>query len=78
MPELVDLAHNVNMHATFVASGPGIAQGGAPIPGVRAIDLAPTLAFLLNIPGPQNARGRILFGLTQGSGCYKEITILDE
>ncbi len=26
LPNLVDLAHNVNMHATFIASGPGIAQ----------------------------------------------------
>ena len=24
LPDLVDLAHNVNMHATFIASGPGI------------------------------------------------------
>jgi 2',3'-cyclic-nucleotide 2'-phosphodiesterase (5'-nucleotidase family) len=77
MPELVDIAHNVNMHATFVASGPGIQHSDTPIAGVRAIDLAPTLAFLLNIPGPQNARGRILYGLTQGSGRYKEITVLD-
>ena len=77
MPELVDLAHNVNMHATFVAAGPGIVQSDIPLTGVRAVDLAPTLAFLLNIPGPQNARGRILYELTQGAGRYKEITILN-
>jgi len=76
LPNLVDLAHNVNMHATFVAAGPGIAHNDTPIAGVRAIDLAPTLAFLLNIPGPQNARGRIMYELTQGSGRYKEITVL--
>ncbi len=77
LPNLVDLAHNVNMHATFVASGPGIAHSAKPVAGVRAIDLAPTLAFLLNIPGPQNARGKILYGLTKGAGKYKEITVLD-
>jgi hypothetical protein len=77
MPELVDLSHNVNMHATFVASGPGIVHSDTPLAGVRAVDLAPTLAFLLNIPGPQNARGRILYELTQGAGQYKEITILN-
>jgi 2',3'-cyclic-nucleotide 2'-phosphodiesterase (5'-nucleotidase family) len=76
LPELVDIAHNVNMHATFVAAGPGIAQNATPIAGVRAIDLAPTLSFLLRIPGPQNARGRILYGLT-GTDRFKEITILD-
>jgi 2',3'-cyclic-nucleotide 2'-phosphodiesterase (5'-nucleotidase family) len=76
MPNLVDLAHNVNMHATFVASGPGIAHSDIPVAGVRAIDLAPTLSFLLRIPGPQNARGRIMYELTAGSGRFKEITIL--
>jgi 2',3'-cyclic-nucleotide 2'-phosphodiesterase (5'-nucleotidase family) len=65
------------MHATFVAAGPGVAQKDTPIPGVRAIDAAPTLAFLLGIPGPQNARGRIMYEMTQGSGKYKEISILD-
>lgn len=77
LPNLVDLDHNINMHATFVASGPGVAQNDIPIANVRAVDLAPTLAFLLNIPGPQNARGRIMYELAQGSGRYKEITILD-
>ena len=77
LPELVDLAHNVNMHATFVASGPGIRKQATPVAGVRAIDLAPTLAFLLNIPGPQNARGKILYNLTAKPGQYKEVTILN-
>jgi len=77
LPNLVDIPHNINMHATFVAAGPGIVHNDTPVAGVRAIDLAPTLAFLMNIPGPQNARGRIMYELTQGSGRYKEITILD-
>ncbi|HEX2910913.1 MAG TPA: 5'-nucleotidase C-terminal domain-containing protein [Chloroflexia bacterium] len=76
LPNLVDLAHNVNMHATFVASGPGIRHQG-PVDGVRAIDLAPTMAFLLGIPGPQNARGKILYQLLPKPGQYKEATILD-
>jgi len=75
LPELVDLAHNVNMHATFVAAGPGIRHQD-PVAGVRAIDLAPTLAFLLNIPGPQNARGRIMYNLVPNPGQFKEATIL--
>ena len=44
---------------------------------MRAIDLAPTIAFLMGIPGPQNARGKILYNLTAGQGKYKEITFLD-
>ncbi len=76
LPDLVDLAHNVNMHATFVAAGPGVRHQD-PLEGVRAIDLAPTLAFLLGIPGPQNARGRILYQLLAQPGQFKEVTILD-
>jgi len=75
MPDLVDLADNVNMHGTFVASGPGIRKQG-PVAGIRAIDVAPTIAFLMGIPGPQNARGKILFGLTTGAGRLKEVTLL--
>jgi 2',3'-cyclic-nucleotide 2'-phosphodiesterase (5'-nucleotidase family)/predicted AlkP superfamily phosphohydrolase/phosphomutase len=76
LPNLVDLAHNVNMHATFVASGPGIRKQ-APVAGLRAIDIAPTVSFLLGIPGPQNARGKILYNLTTSPGSFKEVTLLD-
>jgi predicted AlkP superfamily phosphohydrolase/phosphomutase len=70
LPNLVDLAHNINMHGTFVAAGPGIRKQN-PVAGVRAIDLAPTIAFLMGIPGPQNARGEILYPLTLKPGRYK-------
>ena len=76
LPNLVDLAHNINMHGTFIAAGPGIRKQ-SPVAGVRAIDLAPTLAFLMGIPGPQNARGKILTNLTAMPGKYKEVTVLD-
>jgi 2',3'-cyclic-nucleotide 2'-phosphodiesterase (5'-nucleotidase family)/predicted AlkP superfamily phosphohydrolase/phosphomutase len=61
-PNLVNIRRNVNMHATFIASGPGIGKK-RPLRNVRAIDIAPTVAFLMRIPGPQNARGRILYEL---------------
>jgi 2',3'-cyclic-nucleotide 2'-phosphodiesterase (5'-nucleotidase family) len=76
LPNLVDLAHNVNMHGTFVAAGAGIRHQN-PVAGVRAIDLAPSIAFLLGIPGPQNARGKILYNLFPSPGTLKEVTILD-
>ena len=75
-PDLVDLDASVNMHGTFVAAGPGIAHSTTPVPGVRAIDLAPTLTYLMGIPGPQNARGRILTEITTAP-AYKVLTILD-
>jgi 2',3'-cyclic-nucleotide 2'-phosphodiesterase (5'-nucleotidase family) len=76
LPNLVDLAHNVNMHATFVAAGQGIRHQD-PVAGIRAIDMAPTISFLMGFPGPQNARGRILYNLFPNPGLLREVTILD-
>lgn len=76
LPDLVDLQDNVNMRGTFIAAGPGIRKQG-PVANVRAIDIAPTIAFLMNIPGPQNARGRILTNLAKSPGQYKELTVLN-
>jgi 2',3'-cyclic-nucleotide 2'-phosphodiesterase (5'-nucleotidase family) len=76
LPNLVDIPHNVNMHANFVAAGPGIRHQD-PVAGIRAIDIAPTIAFLHGYPGPQNARGRIMYDLMPSPGQMKEVTILD-
>jgi 2',3'-cyclic-nucleotide 2'-phosphodiesterase (5'-nucleotidase family) len=75
LPDTVDLANNVNMHAAFVAAGPGIRHQD-PVAGIRAIDVAPTIAFLMGIPGPQNARGSILYKLFPDPGRWKEADIL--
>jgi 2',3'-cyclic-nucleotide 2'-phosphodiesterase (5'-nucleotidase family) len=75
-PNLVNIANNVNMHAVFVMAGPGIRKNATPVAGLRAIDVAPTLSYLMGIPGPQNARGAILLKVTS-TPSFKQITILD-
>ena len=75
LPETVDFDSGVNMHATFVAAGPGIRHQD-PVVGIRAVDLAPTISFLLNFPGPLNARGKILYDLLPSPGQFKEASIL--
>ena len=94
LPELVDLRHNINMHATFVAAGPGIngkaengfrwshhghgrGLGGKTVRNLRAIDVAPTLSFVLGIPAPQNARGKIRYDIVDDTSDTREITVLD-
>ena len=47
------------MHALFVLSGDGVAQG-ADLGEVRQIDLAPTLCALLGIDPPAHASGQVL------------------
>ena len=64
LPDLVDLdATTSTCTPRSSPPGPGIAQAGAGRRASAAIDVAPTLAFLLGIPGPQNARGKILYEL---------------
>ena len=75
LPELVDIDASVNMHGTFVAAGPGI-RHTSEVPGINAIDLAPTLSYLLGIDRPHNASGRILHEITTQPG-FKTLQILD-
>jgi 2',3'-cyclic-nucleotide 2'-phosphodiesterase (5'-nucleotidase family)/predicted AlkP superfamily phosphohydrolase/phosphomutase len=75
LPDLVDTARNVNMHGTFVAAGPGIRDGWAF--DVRAVDVAPTVAFLMDIPGPTNARGQILYRILDDRWRLREVTIIN-
>jgi 2',3'-cyclic-nucleotide 2'-phosphodiesterase (5'-nucleotidase family) len=74
VPDVQDLAANVNMRATFLAGGDSIAKGA--LPGVRTIDLAPTLAFLLGIPQPQHSQGRVLLEALRGAPSYRTVSIV--
>jgi 2',3'-cyclic-nucleotide 2'-phosphodiesterase (5'-nucleotidase family)/predicted AlkP superfamily phosphohydrolase/phosphomutase len=76
LPNYVNETGNIDMHATFVAGGPAI-KHKQHVQGVRAVDIAPTIAFLMNIPGPQNARGPILYNIVKGAEDLTEVTILD-
>lgn len=53
-PELPDLRTLMVLH------GPGI-SAGQKLSGVRIIDFAPTLAWLLGLPQPKDATGRVLY-----------------
>ena len=72
VPDVQDLAANVNMRATFLAGGNGIDDGHVT---ARTIDLAPTLAFLLDIPEPQHSQGKVLLDVVDG-GSYKALSIV--
>jgi phosphodiesterase/alkaline phosphatase D-like protein/predicted AlkP superfamily phosphohydrolase/phosphomutase len=59
LPDTVNLVSNVNLHATFLISGPGVAAGKA-LEGVRAVDLEPTIAHALGLPPVAAVDGRVL------------------
>ncbi|MSP39719.1 MAG: hypothetical protein EXR70_14620 [Deltaproteobacteria bacterium] len=48
------------MRTIMVLNGPGI-RAGAKLNSVQLIDFAPTLAWLLNLPKPKDASGRVLY-----------------
>jgi len=52
------------MRTLMVFNGPGI-RPGQKLTNVRIVDFAPTLAWLLDLPRPQEATGRVLFELLQ-------------
>ncbi|HEY2669468.1 MAG TPA: alkaline phosphatase family protein, partial [Rugosimonospora sp.] len=69
LPDDVDLKHNINMHATFVAGGPDVAHVPS-VRGVRAVDLAPTLAVLGGFNPPLQAQGSVLTGILRDGHRY--------
>ena len=42
----------------------------------KTIDLAPTLAFLLGIPEPQQSQGRVLLEAVHGGNSYNAVSIV--
>lgn len=73
VPDVQDLDANVNMRATFLAGGAGIARGKV---AARSIDLAPTLAFLLDVPVPEQSQGRVLLDVVSGGSRYKPVSVV--
>ena len=49
-----------SMRTVMVLNGPGV-KAGTKLRDVKIVDFAPTLAWLLGIPTPKNATGRVLF-----------------
>ncbi|HEX9030152.1 MAG TPA: 5'-nucleotidase C-terminal domain-containing protein [Anaerolineales bacterium] len=74
VPDVQDLASNTNMRATFFAYGQGVAVNKTVT--ARTIDLAPTIAYLLRVPEPQFAQGRVLTDALRGGAQLKPVSIV--
>ena len=62
------------MRATFLAGGDAIHRGV--VHDVRSIDLAPTAAFLLDIPVPQHSQGTVLLDMLDDGHRYTPVPII--
>ncbi|MET0579638.1 MAG: 5'-nucleotidase C-terminal domain-containing protein, partial [Ilumatobacteraceae bacterium] len=74
VPDVQDLRSNTNMRATFLAGGPAIERGE--VDDIRTIDLAPTAAFLLDVPEPQHSQGVVRRDLLKKGKRYKALSIV--
>ena len=74
VPDVQDLPNNINMRATFIAGGQDIKKGQ--YDGIRSIDIAPTIAYIMGIPEPQHSQGRVAVELTHNGNTKEVITII--
>jgi hypothetical protein len=74
VPDVQDLRSNTNMRAAFLAGGKAIEDGV--VRNVRSIDLAPTAAFLLDIPAPEHSQGVVRRDLLDDGRRYKPLSII--
>jgi 2',3'-cyclic-nucleotide 2'-phosphodiesterase (5'-nucleotidase family) len=74
VPDLQHLPSNTNMRATFLAGGDAIDRGV--VDDVRSIDLAPTAAFLLDVPAPQHSQGVVRRDLLDDGRRYTPVSIV--
>ena len=75
VPDVQDLSANINMRATFIAGGKSI-RPNVVASGIRTIDLAPTLAYLLDIPEPQHSQGVVRLDLLKGNSSRTLVPVI--
>ncbi|HET9741080.1 MAG TPA: 5'-nucleotidase C-terminal domain-containing protein [Solirubrobacteraceae bacterium] len=74
VPDVKNLRANTNMRATFLAGGDAIKRGV--VRRVRSIDLAPTAAFLLDVPSPGHSQGVVRRDLIDFGRKYTPVSIV--
>jgi len=59
----VDLGEQGTMKTTFIAHGPNIKRGYVRKKPISVMDIAPTIAHILDIPAPKDSEGNIIYDL---------------
>lgn len=75
LPDLRSPTGNVDLRAMFVAGGNPI-RPNAVANGLRTIDLAPTIAYLMGVPEPQHAQGRVRLDLLRAGQSRKVVPLI--
>lgn len=74
VPDVQNLDANVNMRSTFLAAGRAIVPNS--VVTARSIDVAPTIAYVLGIPMPQQAQGRVLTEMLLDGPSLKSVNLM--
>ena len=75
VPDVQNLDANINMRATFIAGGKAI-QPNLVISGLRTIDLAPTIAYIMGIPEPQHSQGVVALDILRGGEARSLVPVI--
>jgi 2',3'-cyclic-nucleotide 2'-phosphodiesterase (5'-nucleotidase family) len=75
VPDVQNLDASVNMRSTFIAGGKAI-KPNLTVNGLRTIDLAPTIAYILGIPEPQHAQGQVRLDMLRGGEARTLVPII--
>ena len=75
VPDVQNLDASVNMRAAFIAGG-GSVRPNVVASGLRTIDLAPTIAYLLGIPEPQHSQGVVRLDLLRGGEARTLVPVI--
>jgi 2',3'-cyclic-nucleotide 2'-phosphodiesterase (5'-nucleotidase family) len=75
VPDVQNLPASANMRAAFLATGHAI-KPKVVADGLRTIDLAPTMAYILGIPEPQHAQGVVRLDLLRDGNARTLVPIV--
>jgi 2',3'-cyclic-nucleotide 2'-phosphodiesterase (5'-nucleotidase family) len=74
VPDVKNLRRNINMRATFIAGDGDIRRTEAD--KIRSIDIAPTIAYLMRIPVPQQSQGVVRLDLLRRGNSARLVPVL--
>jgi 2',3'-cyclic-nucleotide 2'-phosphodiesterase (5'-nucleotidase family) len=75
VPDVQNLSANVNLRAAFIAGG-GKVLPNVVASGLRSIDLAPTIAYIMGIPEPQHSQGLVRLDLLRGGQARTLVPVI--
>jgi 2',3'-cyclic-nucleotide 2'-phosphodiesterase (5'-nucleotidase family) len=75
VPDVQNLDANINMRGTFLAGGYAVTPNT--VVAARSIDIAPTIAYVLGVPAPQQSQGRPLTEILHDGFLLRQVNVMN-